>query len=233
MLRDGAAAMGLGTFYKYAELLGIQRSKLQRREVKRYSPLRADGPLRILHMDVTVMRTADNIRCYIYIIQCNFSRAILAIRASLHCNAQTAMENLRQAVTNLNLWNVPLQLITDDGSENKGAVLDFLLREDVDIQKLIAQVDIRSSNSMIEAANKRLKYDFLYRLKPPDFESLVALLPKIMEEYNSKPLHVLHGLTPSEALSGLTPNKTRLQAMISQARQGRRELNRKADCSIC
>lgn len=124
-------------------------------------------------------------------------------------------------------------MITDGGSENNGAVLDFLLRDDVCIRKLIAQLDIRSSNSMIEAANKQLKYGYLFRHKPPDFESLVEMLPQIQEQYNSEPLNVLHGLTPAEVLSGQVPDKKKLQALISQARQARRVQNQKSECSLC
>jgi putative transposase len=184
-------------------------------------------------MDVTVFRTADNVKAYIYIVQDNFSRAILSITASLQCNSSIAMQNLRNAINSLNLWNTPIQLITDDGSENKGAVLDFLLREDVDIEKLIAQIDIRSSNSMIEAANKRLKYDFLFRRKPPDFTSLVDSLPQIRQEFNDKPLNALSGLTPNEALNGERPDKTKIQSLISQARQERIVLNQNSNCGIC
>ncbi len=86
---------------------------------------------------------------------------------------------------------------------------------------------------MIEAANKRLKYDFLYRLKPPNLEKLLELLPQIVQEYNSKPLNVLHGLTPAEALSGQVPNIEKLQDLISQARQARRVQNQKSECSLC
>ena len=39
--------------------------------------------------------------------------------------------------------------------ENKGAVLDFLDNSDLGLEKFIARKDIKFSNSMVEAANKK------------------------------------------------------------------------------
>ena len=61
------------------------------------------------------------------------------------------------------LSNSSVQLVVDDSPENNGCVNDFLSIPGVQMKKLIAQVDIRQSNSMIEAANKRMKYDYLFR----------------------------------------------------------------------
>ena len=42
-----------------------------------------------------------------------------------------------------------MQLVVDDGPENNGCVNDFLSIPGIQLKKLIAQVDIRQSNSMI------------------------------------------------------------------------------------
>jgi hypothetical protein len=42
-----------------------------------------------------------------------------------------------------------VQLVADDGPENNGCVNDFLSISGIQMKKLIAQVDIRQSNSMI------------------------------------------------------------------------------------
>lgn len=55
------------------------------------------------------------------------------------------------------------KLITDGGAENYGPITIWAnAAQHPTIQHLIAQQDIVFSNSMIEAANKQLKYRFLY-----------------------------------------------------------------------
>jgi putative transposase len=55
------------------------------------------------------------------------------------------------------------------------------------INHVIAQTDIHFSNSMIEAANKQLKYRFLYHQKIKDYSSLDQYLQKAIEDFNHPP----------------------------------------------
>jgi putative transposase len=60
--------------------------------------------------------------------------------------------------------------LTDDGSENYGVAKQWIPGCDAPkIRHIIAQVHIQYSNSMIEAANKQLKYRFLYHQQISDF----------------------------------------------------------------
>ena len=72
--RDKAVAFQLPTFYKYVRLLQLQRPSAAHRRKNHTAGLRAGSPLAILHADLTLFRTADNIKNYIYLIQDNFSR---------------------------------------------------------------------------------------------------------------------------------------------------------------
>ena len=72
------------------------------------------------------------------------------------------MENLKEVCYKYDLLKSNAQLIVDDGSENNGSINEFLTLPHVQLKKQIAQIDIRQSNSMIEAVNKRLKYDYLF-----------------------------------------------------------------------
>jgi hypothetical protein len=64
-------------------------------------------------------------------------------------------------------------LITDDGSENHGDAYKFTNNcQSPAIAHLIAQKTIAQSNSMIEAANKQIKYHFLYHKEIANFEQL-------------------------------------------------------------
>lgn len=118
-----------------------------------------------------------------------------------------ACENLKQVVAEHQLMNTTITLVTDNGSENKGKVNEFLLQPDVDIKKLVAQQDIIFSNSMIEAVNKKIKYEFLFTKELGDFNSTVAFLKTAIPEYNNKPHGSLNGYIPLEVLKGQFPHK--------------------------
>ena len=71
------------------------------------------------------------------------------------------LENLREVYIKYDLGyeNQVVDLIVDNGIENKGAVNEAILNKEISINKPIAQKDIRFSNSMIEAVNKQMKYN--------------------------------------------------------------------------
>ncbi len=188
----------------------------------------------ILHIDVTVFRTKDNVKAYLYVIQDNFSRAILGIKASLSANAAVALANLKEVIKKYTLEKEPLLLITDDGSENHGEVSRYIETRSPLLKRQIAQLDIIQSNSMIEAANKKLKYQFLYHYAIDDFEHLQKLLPDIQQQFNEIPLFALSAYTPNEVMSGKIPDKKRFAAEINKAAHERKLHNRQFNCTdVC
>lgn len=86
---------------------------------------------------------------------------------------------------------------------------------------------------MIEAANKQLKYQFLYHQSIPDYESLKEFLQKAVEDYNNRPHHCLNGLTPLDVLNGKTFNKTYYKQQILNAKLNRIIENKRTNCSHC
>jgi putative transposase len=172
--REGAAFFNINTFYKYVNLLKLNRPTHAHRRKNHYSGIRASAPLQIIHADVTVYRTADNKKNYIHLIQDNSSRKILQWAVRTFCMAQTTFEILENVhETYLHPAGIEnCQLISDDGSENYGPVKAFIENSQYPaIQHLIAQRDIEFSNSMIEAANKQLKYQFLYHHHIADYDT--------------------------------------------------------------
>ena len=174
----------------------------------------------------------DQRKAYIYLVQDNFSRALLGWSLSTECKAAT-MKELLQRVHTDHLRPQAVQtcrVLTDDGSENQGAAHKFMEQTSTpSIQHLIAQKDIQFSNSMIEAANKNLKYRFLYHQQIPDIEALRKYLALAVEDYNNRPHAVLRGLTPLEVLHG--KNDALLSpAAIAAARQARITANKQQSC---
>ena len=126
-----------------------------------------------------------------------------------------------------------IELITDGGSENKGAVEDFVNKPGSNIQKLIAQSDIIFSNSMVEAVNKRIKYDYLFTTNLLDIGQVKKYLLWAVDQYNNKPHSALYGLTPSEVFSGMLPDKNRFKPAMKQAAKKRKEINLNQQCLNC
>jgi putative transposase len=97
-------------------------------------------------------------------------------------------------------------------------------------KKMIAQLDIVQSNSMVEAANKILKHQFLHHLYFETKEDLIAALPGILKAYNNRPALCLHGLTPQEVLDGKKPDKDFYKIHKIAASQLRVATNQKINC---
>jgi transposase InsO family protein len=229
--RDAVANFTLSTFYKYINLLHLKRSDPAKRRKNHHIGIRASAPLQILHADSTVFKTADNQKNYIYLIQDNFSRAILGYRVAAECKAHYTFDNLQDVIRQ---YLVPAgisscQLITDDGSENAGPVKELISAYPF-LTHLVAQRDIEFSNSMIEAANKQLKYRFLYHQYIPHHEALIKYIEQAILDYNNRPRDILLGLTPLEVLNGKEVDITVLQQQIANAKSIRMTENKKAKC---
>lgn len=106
-------------------------------------------------------------------------------------------------------------LVTDYGMENKGKLQEWMDKPGMLWKKLIAQLDIIQSNSMVEAANKILKYRFLYTKPVANSEELIIVLKNAVRNYNHIPNAQLYGSTPNEVLAGAIPDKHHFRAQIA------------------
>lgn len=231
ILNDGAAFFSLATFYKYASVLGPARQII--RKARRKIGIRSNAPLKLLHMDTTILQVQDGSKVYIHFIIDNFSRTILGWKASLEWNSKLTLSNLCEVCERFNLFHEPFTLLCDDGSENSGEVDVFLNGSGRLIKKLIAQVDIHFSNSMVEAVNKIMKYRFLFPKNLVSFQDVIHTLKTAVPEYNSRPSGVLFGYSPNQVLDGAIPDKHRFGENIKEAASKRPELNKTEACEAC
>lgn len=228
LLRQKRLSCSISTFYKYCRLLSIIRKR--QKYPKQYTPIRAEKPLKILHQDITIFKTMDGAKHYIYVIRDNFSRAILACKAASVYNSDLAKQVLQEVMEKFDLLNEEGALITDDGMENKGKMEEYLQQPGMAWKKIIAQLDIIQSNSMVEAANKIIKYRFLYRQPVADAYALHSLLIKAQLDFNTMPNAQLSGYTPNEVLGGATPDYYRFSNQINSAKKIRMMINSSFDC---
>jgi len=222
MLVDKAAFMSIAVFRKYAKLLRFVKQKVH--NSKQYIALKATAPFNILQLDVTIFKTHDNCKCYLYFLMDNFSRNILAYRVANTCNAAISKALLQACFAkHACCFDKDCIVVTDDGMEYKSCFNEFVTNETC-ITHIIAQQDIVQSNSMIEAANKRMKYEFLFTKTLKSFDDVMAYLPEAVDNYNNKPLLHLSGYSPAEVLNGCVPDSKRFSDSIAAAVASRKKL---------
>jgi putative transposase len=213
LLREKKINCCQSTFYKYCRLLNITRKRIKR--PKKYIPFRVDEALKVLHQDITIFRTINGIKHYIYVIRDNFSRAILTCKVATEYNSELARQTLEEVLQKFGLMDKEGTLVTDAGIENKGKLDEWLNKPGLLWKKLIAQLDIIQSNSMVEAANRILKYRFLYTKPVADTDELINTLENAVKSYNNTPNGQLYGFTPNEVLAGARPDKHHFKSQIT------------------
>ncbi len=120
--------------------------------------------------------------------------------------------------------------MTDGGPENAG-VKGFIVKHSIlNLKHIVAHVDVDYSNSMVEAANKTLKYSSLLLEKIRDHEHLETFLPGLKTKMNNTMMTVLKGLTPQEVFDNKTYEDVYggIQQNISRIERIKR--NKKINC---
>jgi putative transposase len=142
--------------------------------------------------------------------------------------------HLKETVINkYGLLYSPLQLIVDDGSENKGALDKYLTTEVKLVTKIIARKDepfASNNNNMIEALHKKFKNEFLRDYTYETHDELVVALPTLIDKYNNQYHGSLFGYSPHEVWNGAIPHKESFREGFAAARAKRKEANRAFNC---
>ncbi|NRA65397.1 MAG: DDE-type integrase/transposase/recombinase [Pseudobacteriovorax sp.] len=137
-----------------------------RRPLKRIYPakpkigIRASAPNKLWHIDVSIIKLQDTTKCFIQAIIDNHSRYILACRATKNYGGIRTKVLLKQALTKVKHSPSKPAIMSDKGSENLNNEVDTLLQEH-QLERIIAQIDVDFSNSMVEALFRRTKHSSL------------------------------------------------------------------------
>ena len=206
-VRDGLINFSLNTFYKYCHILNIKRNA----SIKNNRPavgLISHYPNHFWNADITIFKTKDNIKHYIYLVTDHFSKMIIAWSIDTTNNAGTRLKTFKEAIAFAkNKFITPVQLVVDGGCENNNTTVDDYLYKIKDIvKKVVALKDITESNSAIEAINKILKNNYLNKMEIENGEQLQKNIEIKIHDYTQlRPHGSLHGLSPYEAYNGLKP----------------------------
>ena len=237
-IREGMITMSLDSVYKLNRRLGIRDSiKKKKFKKKRKIGIRASAPNQIWHADITVMKTLNKKKYYIYLVIDNFSRKVLAFDVREKVSGLVTTKTIREAFKKASAVtkNLNVRLIVDGGPENNNRYIDdFISQDQINIKKLVALRDVDFSNSMIENTNKVLKYQYLFPEYPKDYDDLIRLLNFFVHDFNEiRPHGQLNGLTPNEAFNGIQLPDDFRTILLKKARLKRLEYNRNNRCKSC
>lgn len=195
--------------------------------------LRATKPNEYLHVDTTIVRLLDGSRVYLHAILDNFSRRILTWRLNDTFETGTTAELLKEAAKGLPDGTVH-SAVMDSGVENVNGTVNELV-SDGTIQRILAQVEIVESNSMIEAWWRQLKHQWLYLNELDSVNSVRKLVDFYVEQYNSVVPHfAFQGQTPDEMYFGTGANvPVDLKEKRATARAARLAHNCALSCDLC
>ena len=231
--RVGKDFASVTTWAKLVREHGWRRPRHRLHPPKPTVGVRAAQPNETWHVDTTVIRLLDGTRAYIHATIDNFSRKILAWTVAARLEPTSTCQALLAASKHLVSAGRPL-LYADAGIENVNGVVDATLFSAC-LERVLAQVDVTFSNSMIEAFWRSLKHQWLYLNSLDSVERLRTLVAFHVEQYNTQMPHAaFSGQTPDEMYFGMAANlPTELAAARQLARAARLAANRGLSCERC
>jgi putative transposase len=167
----------------------------------------------------------------------NFSRRILAWKLMPRLEPLTTCLVLLEAAKELGPMLDPANpatVMADSGVENVNSQVDELLGLRP-LRRVLAQVEVAYSNSLIEAWWRSLKYGWLFLHHLHSFAALEKLIAWYVGEHNAViPHSAFRGQTPDEMFFGRGDGiPDELDAARRQARVARLEANRSLNCERC
>lgn len=220
------------SYPKFREIaIALGEDVKRKRTYKKDAPVgrKAHRPNELIHADKTMYKVNGR-KVWIYLICDNYSRKILAAHVSYSSKSGESLHALKMAIKDNGLGNVAFDYLTDDGSENKYRVKEFIASQP-NINHLIAQTfNAPYSNSMIESVIKYFKNDILLRKSFGTFEELVAAVQQGVITYNSRNRRFLNGGTPNDFYSGNEPDEEEYKFLYQESTKLRIQKNREYNC---
>jgi len=164
----------------------------------------------------------------------NYSRRILSWTLEERLGSGGTCRILREAVVQLNDCPGQAIVVADSGSENVNGPVDNLLNDE-ELTRVLAQVEVTFSNSMIEAFWRSLKHSWLYLHSLDSFAALRRLVEFYVTAHNEvMPHSAFQGQTPDEVFFGIGDEVAKKLAYACEtAREERMRANRTAQCGVC
>ena len=220
------------TWYRLVRANNWRRPRLRVHPAKPTIGIRAIRPNETWHVDTTLIRLIDGSKAYLHAIIDNFSRRVLAWRVNDTFIPAVTAELLVEAGREIEDTNP--QLLVDGGVENYNSAVDKLVDSGL-LKRILAQTEIRYSNSLIESWWRVIKHQWLFLNTLDTAASVGKLVAFYVDQHNSHlPHSAFKGQTPDEMYYGTGDDipKT-LEETKLQARELRLKSNRKRNCHVC
>ncbi len=232
--RTGKVLASPSTWYRLVRTAYWRRPRTRVYPAKPKIGIRAKAPGELLHLDVTIIRLLDGTRAYLHAVIDNYSRRILSWTLEERLGSGGTCRILRDAVVQLNDCPDHPIVVADSGSENVNGAVDDLL-DGEDLTRVLAQVEITFSNSMIEAFWRPLKHGWLYLHTLDSLAALGCLIEFYVTAHNEvMPHSAFQGQTPDEVFFGIGDEVSKkLCDDRKTAREERMRGNRAARCGRC
>jgi putative transposase len=196
--------------------------------------IRAAAPGELLHLDVTILRLLDGTKAYLHAVIDNYSRRILSWTLEDRLGSGGTCRILREAAVQLRDRLEETTVVADSGSENVNSEVDELLKDEA-LTRVLAQVEVTFSNSMIEAFWRSLKHSWIFLHSLDNFTALGRLVEFYITAHNQvMPHSAFEGQTPDEMYFGTgSAVPADLAWARKSAREERMKANRAAACGVC
>ena len=189
------------------------------------------------HVDTTVIRLLDGTKAYVQAVIDNFSRRILAFRVTERFEIASTIavlaEAARQALGVDERVDAPM-LVGDGGVENFNQGVDALVDSGI-LRRVLAQTDLRFSNSLIEAFWRQMKHQWLFLNTLDSVAAVRRHVAFYVAAHNKEiPHSTFRGETPDEVYFGTGGHVSgALDEAKRRAREARLGANRSVPCSVC
>ncbi len=232
--RIGKVFASPSTWYRLVRKAGWRRPRNRIYPAKPKIGIRAKAPGELLHLDVTIIRLLDGTRAYLHAVIDNYSRRILSWTLEERLGSGGTCRIPRETVVQLIDCPGHSIVVADSGSENVNGAVDDLL-DDEELTRVLAQVEVTFSNSMIEAFWRSLKHGWLYLHSLDSITALRRLIEFYVKAHNEvMPHSAFQGQTPDEIFFGIGDEvPKRLAEARASAREKRMNANRAVGCGVC
>lgn len=237
LLRADKLFCSRSTFYKYANLVVLQHIREKKKKIR--SVLQSRYPYEYIHIDTTLIPTLHEGTLRAVAVKDHFSKFILYM-GIVPSGASVWVAQILDQLEKLHGWRQNLKkttFVSDGGSENKGAVIQWL--EDLQakhIKKVTAKsLEFEYSNNEVESVFHLLKNEFLGNRAISSSLELGLILNEFRMYNNNERFPIaLYGLTPQEVLDGAIIDKHRFTQQIKEAKRNRHLINKKMEyCEAC
>jgi putative transposase len=222
-----------GTWGRLIRERGWRRPRLRLYPAKPKVGLRTHAPNEAWHIDVTILKLLDGTKAYVHAVIDNFSRRILAWTVASRLDPMNTHEVLSRAA-GLLAASAKADVFMDSGVENLNGDVAPLF-EGSALHRVIAQIDVSFSNSLIEAWWRSLKHRWLFLHPLDNLATVKRLVEFYVTEHNERIPHAaFDGQTPDEIYFGRGAHiPGELAAARSDAHRERVARNRAMTCAAC